>query len=319
MEESIAVRQDVDVSEKSSTHSAVQKLKKLVRKNRLFVGTVVVPTLISIIYYGFIASDIYISESQFLVRSSKQSAPTGLGMILGPTFSNALNDNHSVNAYILSRDALKNLDSELAVRDIYSRDSIDFISRFGLMRWKQNFEGLYEYYHRHVSIYLDNVSAISTLKVSAYKPEDAQKINEVLLLDAEKHVNKLNERARLDAIRFAKQDLDIAQKSAQDASEALTEYRNKKGIIFDPAYFEQLVAEKAITLEQLKNRHAAYISASDEARRQFLYLERLAEPHLPDYPLEPRRIRTILATFILGLIIWGVLSMLAAGVREHHD
>src|SRR5690606_8554619 len=105
---------------------------------------------------------------------------------------------------------------------LFSRDSIDFISRFGLIPWKENFEGLFEYYQKHVSIYLDNVSGISILKVKAYMPEDSQKINELLLLDAEKHVNKLNERARLDAIRFAKQDLEIAQKAAQDASQTLT-------------------------------------------------------------------------------------------------
>jgi capsular polysaccharide transport system permease protein len=35
--------------------------------------------------------------------------------------------------------------------------------------------------------------------------------------------------------------------------------------------------------------------------------------------MEPRRIRSILTTFVLGIIVWGVLAMLFAGVREHQD
>jgi capsule polysaccharide export protein KpsE/RkpR len=40
---------------------------------------------------------------------------------------------------------------------------------------------------------------------------------------------------------------------------------------------------------------------------------------MPDEPEEPRRLRGIFATFVLGLVAWGVLSMLLAGIREHQD
>ena len=59
--------------------------------------------------------------------------------------------------------------------------------------------------------------------------------------------------------------------------------------------------------------------ARNEAQRKQLYLGRVAQPNLPDYPVEPRRLRNIAATLMLGLIVWGILSILVAGVREHHD
>lgn len=40
---------------------------------------------------------------------------------------------------------------------------------------------------------------------------------------------------------------------------------------------------------------------------------------MPDEAQEPRRLRGILATLILGLISFAIISMLIAGVREHHD
>ena len=53
--------------------------------------------------------------------------------------------------------------------------------------------------------------------------------------------------------------------------------------------------------------------------RQQAYLERIAQPSLPDVAQEPRRLRSVLATFVLGLVAWGILAMLLAGVREHQD
>jgi capsular polysaccharide transport system permease protein len=58
--------------------------------------------------------------------------------------------------------------------------------------------------------------------------------------------------------------------------------------------------------------------AEDEARRKQAYIERVAQPSLPDEAAEPRRLRGILAVFVLGLVAWGILKLLFAGVREHH-
>jgi len=61
------------------------------------------------------------------------------------------------------------------------------------------------------------------------------------------------------------------------------------------------------------------VEAQNEARRKQVYVQRIVQPNLPDSPIEPRRVRGILATLILGLIAWGIASMLMAGVREHKD
>jgi capsular polysaccharide transport system permease protein len=64
-----------------------------------------------------------------------------------------------------------------------------------------------------------------------------------------------------------------------------------------------------VSLEQARN----------EAQRKQLYLERIVQPNLPDVATEPRRLRSFLAVVALGLVLWGILSMLIAGVREHQD
>lgn len=83
--------------------------------------------------------------------------------------------------------------------------------------------------------------------------------------------------------------------------------------------FQRLALEKEFADKQLAIALASLEQARNEAQRKQLYLERIAQPSLPDAAMEPRRIRSILATVMLGLIAWGVLTMIVAGAREHMD
>ena len=53
------------------------------------------------------------------------------------------------------------------------------------------------------------------------------------------------------------------------------------------------------------------------ARRVVLDTLEVLFASLPDEATRPKRLRGIFTTFILGLVAWGILSMLLAGVREH--
>jgi capsular polysaccharide transport system permease protein len=48
-------------------------------------------------------------------------------------------------------------------------------------------------------------------------------------------------------------------------------------------------------------------------------LERIVQPSLPDAAMQPRRLRNIFTVFLLGLVAWGVITMVYAGIREHLD
>ena len=73
----------------------------------------------------------------------------------------------------------------------------------------------------------------------------------------------------------------------------------------------------------LRARYYSVIGDYENAKNDFsqkqLYLATLAQPSLPDEALEPKRIKNILSGFIFGLIVWGVLKLFVAGVREHND
>jgi capsular polysaccharide transport system permease protein len=83
------------------------------------------------------------------------------------------------------------------------------------------------------------------------------------------------------------------------------------------AEYERLTLEREFADKQLASALVSLEVARNEAQRQQLYLETIAKPILPDEAVLPKRFRGILSTVVLGLISWGILSMLLAGVREH--
>ena len=62
-----------------------------------------------------------------------------------------------------------------------------------------------------------------------------------------------------------------------------------------------------------------YSPLRSEALRKGLYLERLVQPSLPDKAMEPRRVRSVFTVVLLGLMLWGVASLVIAAIREHAD
>jgi capsular polysaccharide transport system permease protein len=221
------------------------------RRHRLFVLLVVFPSLCATLYYGFIASDVFISESRFVVRSPQHPVQSGLiGQLLQTSgFSRAQDDTYSVHDYILSRDALKELNEKLAVQKSYSSNTADVFNRFGGLDWDLSFEEFYRYYGKHVGVEYDPVSSISVLSVRAFTADDAYRINSMLIEMSEGLVNTLNDRSRQDLIRFADSEVKIASDKAKDASLALLSYRSSHAV-FEPDKQAALQLEGVARIQQ---------------------------------------------------------------------
>ncbi|MBC8739246.1 hypothetical protein F6X40_21085 [Paraburkholderia sp. UCT31] len=381
------------VSSNNTTRPSPGKKKGLVERikgvNRLFALTVVLPTTVAVVYFGLIASDVYVSESRFVVRSAQRQSQTSVvgALLQGTGFSRAQDDTYPVIDYIQSRDALKELNQNGYIADAYGNHG-DFLSHFS-RRVDDSFEALWKYYGKHiVSVDFDSTSSITTLQVRSYTSRDAENIDAKLLDMSERLVNRMNERAAADTIEFAQRQVDITAGKAKDAAAALASYRDTY-TVFDPdrqsalqlqqvtalqtqmfAAQTQLIQLQSIapqnpqipvlktsiaTLEKqieaatggvsggknsLSNKAAAYArlqldsqfadrqlasamaaleNARADAQRKQLYLERLVQPNAPDVAIEPKRLKSIFEVFALGMILWGVLSLLLAGMLEHRD
>jgi len=139
-----------------------------------------------------------------------------------------------VQAFIMSRDAVRELDGHVDLRAMLDRPEADFVSRFpGMISWRTDFEALYKAYSRFVQVDFDQSTNVSTLQVKAYRPEDAQKIGKALLAASERLINQLNERARQDAVSSFQSEVDQTQEHIAAIQAQLTAYRIKEQIL-DP-------------------------------------------------------------------------------------
>lgn len=202
------------------------------RKHFLFAAIVVVPTLAALVYYGLIASDVYVSESRFVIRSPQRQVQSGLmgALLQGTGVTRSQDDTYSVHDFILSRDALREVDEKLGVRKAYSGDTVDFVGRFPGFDWDRSFEALHRYWLKKATIDFDTASSITVLRVRAFTAADAQKINDMLLAIGERLVNDLNDRSRKDLVRFAEQEVLLAEEKVKDSSVALSTYRGKQAV-----------------------------------------------------------------------------------------
>ncbi len=200
---------------------------------------VAMPTTISSVYYAFIASDRYYVQTDFIVKSIQGSSQTGGLSSLFQTFgiTRAEDQSYAVIDFILSRDAVKAIDKEHPLRQIFSKDKADYFAKFPYWWefWRgDNFEALYDYYSWKVEAwYQSSKGGIITLTVIAFSPEDAKTLSDLLLHQGELLINRMNERANADAITFAQKELGRAEKMVLDAHQRITDFRNKE-LMLDP-------------------------------------------------------------------------------------
>lgn len=194
---------------------------------RLFLLVVVLPTLIAAFYYAFIASDIYIAESRYAVRTSDQSSAS-MGF-LDTVMSGGLSDSPNEDAtivrdYIHSRDMMAILDEQLGIREHYQSDDIDALSRLDPEASREDF---LEYYQEKIDIQIDTATNITTLEVRAFNPETARRMSEIIIGESEKLVNRLSDRIVEDTLSFARNEVDKAEDRVRQASNALTKFRSE--------------------------------------------------------------------------------------------
>lgn len=225
-------------------------LSQWLMKRRWFLAFVVAPTILAAIYYGLIASDVYISESRFVIKSADQKGSqmsTLANLVQTTGLSGGQEQANEVLAFVRSRDALKALEKNPGVRAKFSSQDADAFSRYPGPFTTDGFESLFKYYDKMVDARLDSDTGTAVITTKAFNPQDAYEINRQLLNLSEGLVNRLNARAQTKGIAEAQRQVEIATARAKAARIALAQYRNAQALI-DPGEQAAGVLEIANTM-----------------------------------------------------------------------
>jgi capsular polysaccharide transport system permease protein len=81
--------------------------------------------------------------------------------------------------------------------------------------------------------------------------------------------------------------------------------------------YERLILQRELAEKGLASAFTSLEAARLEAARQQVYLERIAQPNLPDYPLYPERTLDFSMVVASCLLAYALAWLLVASVREH--
>ncbi|TAJ90985.1 capsule biosynthesis protein [Reyranella sp.] len=208
-----------------------------------FLLLVALPTCLAVTYFAFFAADRYESEARFILRSPGRTISAQLPNLLQAAgIARASDDGYIVQEFLQSRDALEVLEKNADLKAAYAAGGHDFLWKFPNFFTSRTEEGLYWHYQRMMSAEFDNTTGVSTLKMQAFAPEAAQRLAAALLVSAEGLVNRLNERARQDAIKVADSEVERMKARALAAQAALTAFRERERLV-DPSQVTLAVLE----------------------------------------------------------------------------
>ena len=363
----------------------------------LFLLLVVAPVVVSAIYYYNYASPQYVTETHYIIRGNDKSPSDVLGMLTGiPGSSASSADSLLAQDYILSSDFLNKTKQRINIREMYTGSNIDWWAslRPDLFSYLIDSnevvsqEALLAYWQNSImDVIYDSNSGITTLEVTAFKPEDAVKVTKAVLESVDKFVNSLSSKSRTDALNTAELETSMAKKELDSIRAKIARFGAKERVVvpeqsvladdgivtalrgqlvaaeaelsrlnsfMQPSSMEvrtsrnkvatlkrQIAKQKSVSKRKGKRvtrviqktsifqsellfAEKVYLAALSSLRiarleisRKQRYLDIIVHPQLPDESLKPEKFMSILSVFFISFMLWGIVSLLFATVKDH--
>ena len=242
--------------------------------------TLIVPMIGSVAYYTSIASPGFASEVRFIVRSSTPflSRDRYSGGALEPK-EKIVQDSAILLNYLESPALIQDLQRSIDLRQVYGRDDIDFVSRLPADATQDE---LLEYWKKHFSADVNPKSGIIELEVTAYTPEEANKLVKLVLHLAEAQVNKLSAGMWDDLRTATERDVDAATKDVAELRGKLRDVQNQTGV-FDVDLSAQSISTVLTAVEakaaELRSRRDALSMSVSSKSPQLADLDRQIAAH----------------------------------------
>lgn len=220
-----------------------QDIARRRRRNLMMLGArlaffVLLPTLLSGIYFFLIATPLYTAKAEFVIQQSANpvAGASGIGGLLQGSPLATSQDSIAVQGYLQSRDAMLRLDKDLGFRSHFSNPDIDSIQRLDATATS---EAAYKLYHRNVKISYDPTEGIIKMEVSATDPAVSVDFSKALISYAEEQIDHLTTRLRSDQMEGATEGYKNAEAEMLAAQRRVVDLQDR---------FKVLNSEVEVTL-----------------------------------------------------------------------
>ncbi|MEO1142596.1 MAG: hypothetical protein AAFW66_09660, partial [Pseudomonadota bacterium] len=223
------------------------------------VFLLIVPIVAGTAYYTFFASDVFESETRFVVRSAIPAIPKKESTSeTGSPSAKIAQDTQVVANFVTSPAIIEQIDQEFGFAKLFGNDDIDYISR---LEKDATAEEKLEYWEDMVDSFIDPRSGIVTLNFQAFTADQVQTLAEYVIKQSEEKVNQLNTGIWNELVSSAQKDLENAKIKMDELRIQLREEQNKSGI-FDV----ELLAESTTTIIETIRLEILELEARREVR-----------------------------------------------------
>lgn len=221
--------------------------------------------LTAILYWGFWATDRYVSEAHIVLQSPEIN-PTGFNISSLLSGTQGSGDLLLLKEHLESVDMLQKLQQKLDIRSHYASRDIDYLSR--LSHENVELEKLYRYMQKRIDIVFDDYAAVLRVRVQAYSPDMAKAIAQTLLEEGERHMNDMGQRLAAEQVAFIEQQVTKLEQRLFSIREELLTFQNEQGLVSPTGTLQsifgvvsQLQGQLSV-LEARKKSLASFQSAS---------------------------------------------------------
>ncbi|QHQ35508.1 capsule biosynthesis protein [Algicella marina] len=228
-------RMDVEKQRRDTEIAKIQR--DLVRRRRARFWAMILriavfvflPTTLVGYYYVAVATDMYETNSQFVIQTTENpAAGGGLGGLLAGTGLATAQDSTVVQGYLSSREAFLKLEEEFGYSAHFKDPKIDRIQR---LPQDATLDAAYDLFTKNVTIGYDPTEGIIRMSVIASTPEDSQQFSEALVEYAEERVDGLSLEARGDQLKEALARLATSRQAVEDATQEIVDLQQQLEVL----------------------------------------------------------------------------------------
>jgi capsular polysaccharide transport system permease protein len=181
----------------------------------------VLPAVLVWAYLSFIAAPVYVAEARFAVVPGAAVAPAG-SAAEGEAI--ARQAGFVAADYMRSRQAVEDLRRSMNLAGMFAPDGLDLFNRFW---WDDgSIDELARYWRNWaVEPAYDEQAGIASVTVRAFAPQDAQRIAQALVQNAERLVDDFGTPQREAMMTAAREEVDRTAAELADARKALLTFR----------------------------------------------------------------------------------------------
>lgn len=233
-------------------HAKLQEQRKRLQKIRYlpslyFLLCVILPWSLFAFYTVVVATPRYESQALLLIKQPDGASTLDASMALlsGFTGASSHSDPHILKAYVHSQDMLEYIERHLPLREHFTDTSIDFISRLDSSASKEKF---LDYFHRRISVYIDDKSGVITLSVQGFSPQFTQRLTQLIVERAEWYINDIGHHLATRQLEFVKGENQRVEDRLAQAQRQLLALQREHNLL-DPVAEGAAMQQIAYTLE----------------------------------------------------------------------